>query len=187
MNYIFSLQREQVANQVPPLRPQTQANNYRKKLPVLVSRSKPTSTSTISVSKYLRVNHSSSMEEKREGGELDGSTSTLSSPPSTIPSHDEYSMVRSTKPERATWPSFPNTAVDPLIDNLGKEEMLRRKADSLGLLSHKWAKSFLERGFMTGYLPHQLYHNLSRPTTKESTRPGDTPATYSREVYVKGE
>ena len=175
-----------MADQVPPSRPQTQANNYREKLPVLVSHSKPTSTSTISVSKYLQVNHSSSSEEKGEvveNGEIDGSSSTLPSPPSmSIPSYDDYStVVHSSKPERATWPSFSSTAVDPLVDNLGKDEMLRRKADSLGLLSHKWAKSFLERGFMTGHLPHQLYHNLSRPTTKESTRLGDTQADNTRQ------
>lgn len=109
-------------------------------------------------------------EESQENLPTGGSSSALASPPCTNHSlPPEEVPPHCIRPER-TWPSFPATIPDPLFENVGKEEILRRKADSLGLLSHKWAKSFLERGFMNGSLPHTFYHNLSRPISREQNR-----------------
>ena len=158
--------------------PPTQAS-CREKLPVIVPHAKHNSTLTTSVSKYLQINHSDSLEERRKK-EVEGeecttvhSTSTMSSSSSNMLHSYHSDNYAHTKPEKPKWPTFPSTAVDPLFDNPGKGEILRRKADSLGLLSHKWAKSFLERGFMRGCLSHQLYNHLSRPATRDSTRPND--------------
>ena len=66
------------------------------------------------------------------------------------------------------WPKFIT------VDNstvTQKEEVIRRKADSLGLLSHKWAKNFIERGFMNGSLPHKLFYDCSRPATSGTVKP----------------
>lgn len=149
-------------------------SSWRERLPLIVPppRSQP-STSVISVSKYLHVNLGSGEGEKswEEPPANGDSSSTLSSSPTPLPEHTPPSHTR---PERATWPSFPTTTPDPLFENIGKEEILRRKADSLGLLSHKWAKSFLERGFMNGCLPHNLYQNMSRPTSMEQSRQQDS-------------
>lgn len=156
----------------------------REKLPLIVRppRTQP-STSVISVSKYLHVNRGNSEEEgKEEDPTAEESNSALSSAPCSQSHLLEDTPPSHTQPERATWPSFPATTLDPLFDNLGKEEILRRKADSLGLLSHKWARSFLERGFMNGSLPHRLYQTLSRPATREENRQAgpESPRTESR-------
>ena len=68
----------------------------------------------------------------------------------------------------SSWPTF--LAVDSNDGSVAKDEVIRRKANSLGLLSHKWAKNFVERGFMNGYLPRKLYYDYSRPVTRDNAR-----------------
>ena len=75
-----------------------------------------------------------------------------------LPGHNQHEQ----------WPAF--VSVDPLVEGVGKDEIIKRKANSLGLLSHKWAKNFIERGFMNGCLPRKLYYDYSRPGTKEVSR-----------------
>ena len=59
----------------------------------------------------------------------------------------------------------------PFDNSLQKEVAIRRKADSLGLLSRKWAKNFIERGFMNGSLPRKVYYDYSsRQATRETKR-----------------
>lgn len=68
--------------------------------------------------------------------------------------------------QESCWPTFCAVTDN---NNLEKEEIIRRKANSLGLLSHKWAKNFIERGFMNGHLPRKLYYDISRPATRHNT------------------
>lgn len=65
------------------------------------------------------------------------------------------------------WPEpYP---IDLMADSsIKKDIVIRRAADSLGLHSHKWAKDFIERGFLNGRVSRKLYYNYSRPSTRGS-------------------
>lgn len=165
-----------------------QGLTWREKLPLLFpARRSQEANSTISVSNYLHVSHVKEEEEEEQDSapaeeedvkerEKDENVSLVSSQCCNSDVFPPEQSPKPPQPERATWPSFPavTTPMDPLLDNVDKEEVLKRKADSLGLLSHKWAKSFLERGFLNGQLPRSVYYRVSRPSTRDEQRPGTT-------------
>lgn len=81
---------------------------------------------------------------------------------------EDQTLEQQTTKHDSSWPTF--LAVDSNDGSVDKDELIRRKANSLGLLSHKWAKNFVERGFMNGYLPRKLYYDYSRPVTRDNAR-----------------
>ena len=62
--------------------------------------------------------------------------------------------------------------MEPTLSNkdYSKEQLIQRKANSLGLLSHRWARNFIERGFMNEHLPRKFYYEISRPVTRDTSR-----------------
>lgn len=129
-------------------------------------------TSTISLTKYLHINTNQQDKKGADNKQNDlevlecDSGSYLSSSSSNLV--EDQTKEQETTKHDSSWPTF--LAVDSNDGSIAKDEVIRRKANSLGLLSHKWAKNFVERGFMNGYLPRKLYYDYSRPVTRDNAR-----------------
>ena len=137
-----------------------------------IHRKKP-STSSISLSKYFHINTKNNInnhnrhEETFETEEGED-TVPVCSRSSSLLSFISSESIEKELPDHELWPRF--VATDrPTALIAQKEEVIRRKADSLGLLSHKWAKNFIERGFMTGSIPRKLYYDYSRQQSTAET------------------
>jgi hypothetical protein len=107
----------------------------------------------------------------------DESTSSLNSNNTLT---DNVVVVHQKSNKKEFWPTYLVTEQSAP----SKDEVIRRKADSLGLLSHKWAKNFIERGFLNGHLPRKVYYDFSnqkvvkgnddiRPSTQCGSNPKD--------------
>lgn len=132
------------------------------------------STSSISLSKYFHVNASNkqdhdidltAVEDEDEDSVVPNHRSNSNSPPVS----PQGEPTQDTLQHSDKWPSF-TPSVDPLESFVQKEEAIKRKANSLGLISHKWAKGFIERGFIDGQLPRKIYYEYSRQSTRETKR-----------------
>ena len=136
---------------------------------------KQKSTSSISLSKYFHVNRKDSSGESpqskhKESMEVEEGEDTI--PVSSLSSSRSSLLSNESQEEFDEWPQFMPT--DPLGNVSQKEVAIRRKADSLGLMSHKWAKNFIERGFMNGALPRKVFYDYSRQPTRDASRGNST-------------
>ena len=124
-----------------------------------MAKEKQKSTSTISFSKYLHINGGTKTDSdatQPATESVDSVSSASSSDVTEAPTHNYQPPPK----------SLLNFSLTDVSSDRVREEVVRRKADSLGLLSHKWAKNFIERGFMNGSLPRKMYYDCSCPATR---------------------
>ncbi|XP_019849785.1 PREDICTED: uncharacterized protein LOC109580739 [Amphimedon queenslandica] len=129
--------------------------------------------STISISKYLNINNRS--ERDKEGEEKKDERDKISELEEKKEKDEEQHLHEAeascSHSTSEPWPDpYP---IDLMADTgIKKDIVIRRTADSLGLHSHKWAKDFMERGFLNGRISRNIYYHYSRPGTREGTREG---------------
>ena len=143
--------------------------------------------STISVSKYLNINNRS--EREKEGEETEGEKEEISELEDKE-EEERYLHEAEANCSHSTSEPWPDPyPIDLMVDTgIKKDIVIRRTADSLGLHSHKWAKDFIERGFLNGRVSRNVYYHFSRPGTRGG--PGSTDVSAidkSKEVKPKTE
>ena len=160
-----------------------------------------TSSSIISISKYLRV---TSQGESVEGEEESGhtlphvptttslSTASVTSCEKEIhpPPLDKDTLL-SDQPESQVVFKLEKTKMREelfSLDRTQKEKMITNKAHSLGLISRGWSRTPSSKQTLTSYLSHQRMGSHSRPVTRQrDDYPQDSrPATRQRDDHPQG-
>ncbi len=145
-----------------------------------IHRKQNPSTSSISLSKYFHINTNNKTDDyikQDETEEGEDTVPTCSQSSSLVSIVSSESLERDSADREDMWPRFVTTDHRLSGSVVHNKEAIRRKADSLGLLSHKWAKNFIERGFMNGAIPRKLYYNYSRQSTTDTTTTDTTTTT----------
>lgn len=151
-----------------------------------MAKEKQKNTGTISYSNYLHINGGPKPDNNVQtstpaatDADVEATDSASSVSLDNVLTTEVFIQGHHHQPRaKSLWPKF--SLADTPSDGIGKEEAVRRKADSLGLLSHKWAKNFIERGFMNGCLPKKMYYDYSRPATRGNSTSSSSDSTPKR-------
>lgn len=121
------------------------------------------------------MNAGSTRDEKEEVDNLELTTAEkggiapessgdhLSSSRKDTPSSPERKSIK-----KIPWPTF--ETCDEIANTTDIQAVIQRKADSLGLLSRKWAKNFLHGALVSSFLTRNLEYSLSPPVTEASSK-----------------
>lgn len=144
------------------------------------------SRSTISINKCLCANDDSARDE---GEEQDDIITSAGDKPFEYDRRHSSSLSKdqSISPDRKctkkkVWPTFESSSS---VDDMDVQAMIQRKADSLGLLSRKWAKNLLRGALANSCLTHHLEQKpLPHASGASSKRTGNTKTGQLPEDYL---
>lgn len=134
--------------------------------------------STISVSKYLNINNRSEKDKEKEENKDEKDKISELEEKKEKEDEEQYLQEADASCNHSTTEPWPDPYPIDLMADTGikKDMVIRRTADSLGLHSHKWAKDFIERGFLNGRIPRNIYYHYSRPGTRCGSGSSDVSA-----------